>query len=264
MFDEDGAYICEESKLNYGWNWINSGYYYRTENGIVNGRQRINGKEYQFDYGKMLLNGLSALNLYHDSNDFYYGEDGAKATYTGWKLLNGNWYYFDERSQYLKGWAVINGSRYYFLTGYNYTVQMEDDQAGIMCTGYRVIDRKLYYFDKDGGCCGVCGPKNGWYDANGTWYYMINGQVATGRVDINGKMYIFEANGKMCSNTIVDLFFVNSLYYANADGSIVTTRGWRLTSDGYIFVQQGGALCTGIHTIDGVTYMFGSDGILMY
>ncbi len=65
LFDEDGAYICEESKLNYGWNWINSGYYYRTENGIANGRQRINGKEYQFDHGKMLLNELSSLDLYN-------------------------------------------------------------------------------------------------------------------------------------------------------------------------------------------------------
>ena len=57
---------------------------------------------------------------------------------------------------------------------------------------------------------------------------------------------------------------LNKICYANADGSIVTTRGWHLTSYGYIFVQQGGEVCTGIHTIDGVTYMFGSDGILMY
>lgn len=264
LFDEDGAYICEESKLNYGWNWINSGYYYRTENGIANGRQRINGKEYQFDHGKMLLNELSSLDLYNCANDFYYGEDGEKAAYTGWKLMNGNWYYFDERSQYMKGWAVINGNRYYFLTGYNYNIQMEDDQAGIMCTGYRVIDRKLYYFDKDGGCCGVCGPKNGWYDVNGTRYYMIEGKVASGMLNINGVDYAFARDGKMYANEIVSTDIINKICYANADGSIVTTRGWHLTSYGYIFVQQGGALCTGIHTIDGVTYMFGSDGILMY
>ena len=264
LFDKDGAYICEESKLNYGWNWINDGYYYRTENGIVNGRQRIDGKEYQFDCGKMLLNDLSALDLYHGSNDFYYGADGERATYTGWKLMNGNWYYFDERSQYMKGWAVINGNRYYFLTGYNYTVQMDSDQAGIMCTGYRVIDRKLYYFDQDGVCHGVCGPKNGWYNAAGTWYYMISGTVVSGRTTIDGAEYAFARDGKMYANGIVDIDYISEIYYANADGSIVTKRGWILTDAGYVFVQKGGALCTGIHTIDGVTYMFGSDGILQY
>ena len=264
LFVVNGVYICDADRLSNGWNLIDGNYYYKTSSGLVEGRQIIDGKEYQFDYGKMLLNQISALNLYQDTNDYYYGEDGAKASYTGWKLINGNWYYFDERSQYLKGWAVINGNRYYFLTGYNYNIHMEDDQAGIMCTGYRVIGSKLYYFDQNGVCQGECGPKNGWYNANGTWYYMKNGDVVSGEYCINGVNYAFARDGKMYANEIVSTDIINKICYADADGSIVTTRGWRLTSYGYIFVQQGGALCTGIHTIDGVTYMFGSDGILMY
>lgn len=93
---------------------------------------------------------------------------------------------------------------------------------------------------------------------------MIEGKVASGMLNINGVDYAFARDGKMYANEIVSTDIINKICYANADGSIVTTRGWRLTSYGYIFIQQGGALCTGIHTIDGVTYMFGSDGILMY
>ena len=93
---------------------------------------------------------------------------------------------------------------------------------------------------------------------------MIEGKVASGMLNINGVDYAFARDGKMYANEIVSTDIINKICYANADGSIVTTRGWHLTSYGYIFVQQGGALCTGIHTIDGVTYMFGSDGILMY
>ena len=260
LFDENGVYICDADRLSNGWNLIDGNYYYKTSSGLVEGRQIIDGKEYQFDYGKMLLNQISALNLYQDTNDYYYGEDGAKASYTGWKLINGNWYYFDERSQYLKGWVVINGNRYYFLTGYNYNIHMEDDQAGIMCTGYRVIGSKLYYFDQNGVCQGECGPKNGWYNANGTWYYMKNGDVVSGEYCINGVNYAFGRDGKMYANEIVDTDIIR-LRYANADGAIVTTPGWILTSDGYIYVQKGGELCTGIHVIDGVTYYFGANGI---
>ena len=93
---------------------------------------------------------------------------------------------------------------------------------------------------------------------------MIEGKVASGMLNINGVDYAFARDGKMYANEIVSTDIINKICYANADGAIVTTRGWHLTSYGYIFVQQGGALCTGIHTIDGVTYMFGSDGILMY
>ena len=46
---------------------------------------------------------LVRLDLYNGANDFTYGEDGEKLAYTGWKLMNGNWYYFDERSQLYEG-----------------------------------------------------------------------------------------------------------------------------------------------------------------
>ena len=52
-----------------------------------------------------------------------------------------------------------------------------------------------------------------------------------------------------------------SLIYVNADGKVVTTKGWILTKNGYIYVQSNGTLCTGVHMINGIVYYFGADGI---
>ena len=49
----------------------------------------------------------------------------------------------------------------------------------------------------------------------------------------------------------------------NADGVVVTTQGWLLTSDGYVYIQANGTVCTGVQVIDGVTYYFSANGILI-
>ena len=62
----------------------------------------------------------------------------------------------------------------------------------------------------------------------------------------------------MYADTIVK---ENGLRYVNSDGAIVTQKGWRLLSNGYIYIQDNGTVCTGIKMINGVIYYFGEDGI---
>ena len=267
VLDADGAYISTVTLQN-GWNLVNGEYYYQAGNRLVSGKTEVDGTSYYFVNGKMMTNMASKDDVYSNRADHCFGADGKMLTGPGWKSINGNWYYVNNKGQYAKYWAEIDGKKYYFKAGSEYAYEalsfdIDLDEIGIMCTGYRVIDHKLYYFAPDGVCQGICGPKDGWYNANGTWYFMRGGKVSTGIASVNGADYMFADNGRMYANTIAKTEN-NSLRYVNADGIVVTTRGWRLTSDGYIFVQQGGALCTGIHTIDGVTYMFGSDGILQY
>ena len=66
--------------------------------------------------------------------------------------------------------------------------------------------------------------------------------------------------GKMYANTVANS---NGLRYVNADGVVVTTHGWLLTSDGYVYIQANGTVCTGVKVIDGVTYYFSANGILI-
>ena len=88
------------------------------------------------------------------------------------------------------------------------------------------------------------------------WYFMKGQRVTTGRATVNGIEYIFASDGKMYADTIVK---ENGLRYVNSDGAIVTQKGWRLLSNGYIYIQDNGTVCTGIKMINGVIYFFGED-----
>ena len=264
VLDEDGGYVST-ADLHDGWNLIQDEYYYQAGSRLASGKMEINGSTYYFKDGKMMTNMASKDGVFDGYFDYCYGADGAMLTGAGWKSINGNWYYLNNRSQYIKYWARIDGKMYYFMPGseYSYEAYWGDinlDEVGIMCTGYRVINHKLYYFDQDGVCQGVCGPKDGWYNANGIWYFMKGGLVSTGMISVNGANYILGPDGKMYANTVANS---NGLRYVNADGVVVTTQGWLLTSDGYVYIQANGTVCTGVKVIDGVTYYFSANGILI-
>ena len=262
--DADGAYI-RTVELDAGWNLVDGEYYYKAGNRLPSGRTEVNGSKYYFVNGKMQTNLTTVNGLFDGYYDFCYGADGRSITGPGWVSLNGNWFYLNSQSQYVTGWAVIDGNKYYFKTGTEAandsdiwgTVRFEE--CGIMCTGYYVISNKLYYFDQNGVCQGVCGPKDGWFKADGSWYFMKGGEVSTGIVTVNGIEYIFGRDGKMYADTVTGSY--SGLYYVNADGAVVTKQGWILTSAGYVYVQANGLVCTGVQVINGVTYYFGTDGI---
>lgn len=264
VLDEDGGYVLT-ADLHDGWNLIQDEYYYQAGSRLASGKMEINGSTYYFKDGKMMTNMASKDGVFDGYFDYCYGADGAMLTGAGWKSINGNWYYLNNRSQYIKYWARIDGKMYYFMPGSEYAYEafwgdINLDEVGIMCTGYRVINHKLYYFDQDGVCQGVCGPKDGWYNANGIWYFMKGGLVSTGMISVNGANYILGPDGKMYANTVANS---NGLRYVNADGVVVTTHGWLLTSDGYVYIQANGTVCTGVKVIDGVTYYFSANGILI-
>ena len=60
---------------------------------------------------------------------------------------------------------------------------------------------------------------------------MKGGLVSTGMISVNGANYILGPDGKMYANTVANS---NGLRYVSADGVVVTTHGWLLTSDGYV------------------------------
>lgn len=57
---------------------------------------------------------------------------------TGWKLIDGKWYYFESTGVMQTGWKLISGKWYYFHTD------------GAMRTGWKQIDDKWYYLYEDG------------------------------------------------------------------------------------------------------------------
>ena len=167
-----------------GWTY----YYKEGESFVVNQTRKINGDWYLFDVHGRMVTGFSIpektilrwSSYEYDQGKFYYGQDGRRCYYVGWQVIDGEWYYFDTAS----GWQIINGVRYYF-----------DTESHAMVTGYRAINDTLYYFDANGACQGVCGPQNGWYQADENWYYIQGGRVVTGNTVINNAWYEFDENG---------------------------------------------------------------------
>lgn len=295
LFDKNGVYICDVAGMKDGWSLVDGAYYYKLNGSFIVGHEvQINGRWYSFDWdGKMISDAFSPLTNYQEATDTadrnsYYQSGGSRADYVGWQLIDGKWYYFDGNSKCLEGWAVLNGNRYYFKSFFDVSfAKKSTDAAGKTCTGYRTINGVLYYFDQNGICQGACGPQNGWYYADGDWYYMKGGKVITETigvmdftdkqvaaiVTINETEYAFDnLTGKMLTDRIVKKDVVRgkyeyiedrdmSLIYVNADGKVVTTKGWILTKNGYIYVQSNGTLCTGVHMINGIVYYFGADGI---
>ena len=193
VYREDGAYISSEGYAQ-GWALIDGSYYYKEgENFIVNQTKKINGDWYLFDAHGKMVTGFSTyeydssawVSYYYDWGKFYYGQDGRRCYYVGWQVIDGKWYYFDTNSESATGWQIINGVRYYF-----------DTESHAMVTGYHVINKKLYYFDANGVCQGVSGPQDGWYQADGNWYYIRGGRALTSeRTVINNAWYEFDENG---------------------------------------------------------------------
>lgn len=79
---------------------------------------------------------------------------------TGWRQIDGTWYFFDQLGQMKTGWIYDNGSWYYMdLSGAMQigVIQIEGkihlfSQNGAMQIGSTVINGKLYNFDNNGAC----------------------------------------------------------------------------------------------------------------
>lgn len=194
--------------------WCSEGeyrYYYDSNGNKVTGFQTIDSKNYYFySTGEMAVGvvdlGNSAL-IYADTSD----NSNNGALLTGWKKVNGDWYYFNPISENNNpvgvnktGWIYDNGCWYYFYS------------TGQMATGFiNLGDNAIYYLDES-GTSSVGIMRTGWQLINGYWYYFntssdsgVEGMMNFGWQKINGKWYYFYSTGEMAVSTYIDGYYVN-------------------------------------------------------
>lgn len=173
---------------------------------------------------------------------YYYTADGSMLK-ASWIKYQNNYYYLRAKGPMVTGWARIGGFWYYF------------NGAGVMKTGWIKSGGKWYYLSDQGAM------KTGWVKVSGSWYYMADdGHAVTGWRDIKGKTYYFGGDCKMKTG----LCTIDGMkYYFGSQGQM--TLGW-ITTGGkkYFFSPSaGGRAATGSWQINGRTYNFNSEGVLV-
>ena len=190
VYTKEGAYLSPDGYAQ-GWQLIDGIYYYKEGNQFIrNQSKKIKGDWYLFDAHGNMVTGFSSPEVIgydtytYDDAKFYYGADGKRVNYIGWQVIDGNWYYFNSKSETVDGWNIINGAKYYFGKTNHF-----------MYTGYKVISGELYYFNASGACQGVDNTFTGWHQQDGDWYYIQKGHVTTGTIAVDGRLYGFDSNG---------------------------------------------------------------------
>ena len=162
-----------------GGHWVKdgAGWWYACADGtsyLKDGWFTINGRDYQFGPSGYMATGF----LKRANGDWVYADqDGALVS--GWVRDGGQWYYLDPSSKVMKtGWLADGGS-WYYLTA-----------SGAMATGWVNDGGTWYYLNASGKMA------TGWVKDRGSWYYLgPDGAMFTGTHVINGRTYVFDANG---------------------------------------------------------------------
>ena len=235
IFNDAGVMTKQLGKvLPQGWVEAGSDWYYFKDDILINGSLKIGSKIYSFHESRMKRNGFGPAS--DQGTAYYCGKDGDVSLNYGWKQIGGRWFCFgqDGRAD-IRGWIQQKGKSYYI-----------DDNG--MCTGYRVLDGKLYYFNKDGALTQTYNFQNGWKKAGGKWYYFKDGEAVTGTVVTDkGKTYLMDWDGTLAANEAV------GEWYADSQGVIVR-RAWKKVGSVYCYYGAEGTKLAGVWKIGGKVY----------
>lgn len=189
-----------------------------------------------------------------DGNWYYYKSDAAKAV--GWIKPDNNWYYLYSDGSMAKGW-IIQGGKWYYLKasgamqlgwlnngGKWYYLQGD----GSMTTGLKLINGKKYFLDSSGAM------RTGWGLINGQWYYFnTDGNMLTGWIKPNGSWYYLYSDGIMATGWVE---LNDNWYYFRSTGAMAT--GWIVDGKDYYYLNPSTGIMSKDTTIDG--WKIGTDG----
>lgn len=200
LVDGNWYWAYSSGALASSWQTIGGAHYYFDSQTFImfKGRQKIDGRTYIFgDYG--LANGW-----YKDGADWYYCSNGIAAT--GWKLVNGAWYYLDPASdgKMSVGYLDLGNAAYYLKPN------------GAMAVGWAQVEDGWYFASQSGALI------SGWYKEGTSWYYLdpVSHLMKTG---------LFEVGGNDC--------------FANQSGRLVVSS-WVTVNDGVQrYADDNGYLC---------------------
>ena len=271
-YEKDGKKYYEDKttgEIAVGVKTIDNKKYYFNNSGVLqkNGFIYKGDKTYYAESTGELKIGLTTIN-----NNTYYFYETAEMAKGQFVKLNGKIYYFGAASGALQksGWYEKDGKKYY-----------EDKTTGEIAVGLKTIDNKQYYFNENGvmakgefakvngkiyyfGAASGALQKSGWYEKDGKKYYedKTTGEIAVGMKTIDGNTYYFNENGVMQKGTFAKV--EGKIYYFGAASGTLQKSGW-YEKDGkkYYEDKTTGEIAVGEKQIDGKTYIFSDEGVLL-
>ncbi len=223
------------SQVKADWHRDNVGWWYSLNNGSYykNSDAFIDWKLYHFNNSGYMVTGWDYhqfLNNNQKEEGWFYYDPVSGAQQTGWKKIDGKWYYLSHGGAY---------------------------------TGIRTIDGKDYYFDRVN-----CDMKTGWIleeDSNGNsrWYYFdpVSGEMAKDWKKIDGKWYYF----RRYATKGIQLIDGKWYYFDPVNCDMKT--GWILEEDSngnsrwYYYDPESGERLSGWQTIDGKRYYLNASAV---
>ncbi|SCW42502.1 Putative cell wall binding repeat-containing protein [Ruminococcaceae bacterium YRB3002] len=163
-------YFNTSGIMQTGWKLIDGSWHYFSSSGEQRstGWFKDKGKWYYLEGEgsdcKMLEAGIRTI------EGVMYKFDSSGALFTGWhKNDDGTWYYFTVNGA-ASGWKKLNGVWYYL-----------DPETRLMVTGQRTIGGKLYFFEDSGAMMA-----SKWHgEPDGNWYYLSANGDAVSKTWIN-------------------------------------------------------------------------------
>ena len=196
-------------------------------------------------------------------NYWFFYEDGKRVT--GWKEIDGKWYYFQTSSSsynngrmylglrkdeeyetyylfgpsgyMLKGWQRFNNDWYYFHSNGKAAIgwieisgkwyYFSESGQPKMQTGYRQIDGDYYMLDPITGAMVQGWSKVETYNGSFSYRYFLNtGKAASGWLKIGGKYYFFNSDSDHFMRTGAVKDPDSNDYYVMGTDGVMVTGGW--------------------------------------
>ena len=178
----DKKYYGEDGKQIIGFYDIDNNTYYFENEGYVVGNKEIENDIYYFNEEGILQKDIIIENCYYD---------GSGKLYTGFKDIDSNTYYFSKEG-IVKGIKEIDDKKYYFdeeghLIRNSFYDNYYLDEDGVIVTGQREINGRIYVFNEEGIL------QNGFQVIDGNTYFLDeNSNKLLGLQLIDGIRYYFD------------------------------------------------------------------------
>lgn len=268
----------QSGALESGWHYVGGSWYWMDQESkaMATGLLDFNGTKYY-----MMPSGAMATGWAYDQTEicWYYATNSSSDGHllTGWQWIDGAWYWMDSTTAKMQtGWLSVGGKTYHLSNSgsMDSSCWIDDSDGSSSLLGSdgaltaKIVDDKVTMYNGSDGSK----PADGLTQIGGAWFYIVDGTIQHGAIDIDGTTHLFdEKTGRAVTGwhadengaryhydekgvKQVDCWVLDgSWYLLGQDGSPLT--GWQNRGGAYYYLDpSSGAMTTGWLKTDGDWY----------